>query len=69
METYVYEIPDDHGQSHQGFEAVAILLQTYYQYLLGPGLIVRAFIDPQVIALGSTLSVEQQFRLCAPFSD
>jgi len=26
IETYVYEIKDDNGQSHQGFEAVATLL-------------------------------------------
>ena len=69
MGTYVYEINDDQGQLHQGFEDVANMMHSYYQHLLGLCSTARSPISHQVIALGNTLAVEQLLNLCAPFFD
>jgi len=67
--SYIFELHDDQGKLHQGFPAVASILQHYYKSQLGEQLTHKGKIDPQVISMGNVLSIEQQFDLCAPFSD
>jgi len=44
-------------------------MQTYYKKLLGKQQLGRQQLDPKVIATSNTLIVEQQLKLCAPFTD
>ncbi|KAJ8420991.1 hypothetical protein Cgig2_010630 [Carnegiea gigantea] len=67
--SYIYELQDEQGNVNQGFPAVATILQNYYKGLLGEQDIQRCNIDPQVMSMGNTLTIDQQFTLCAPFSE
>ncbi|KAJ8420343.1 LOW QUALITY PROTEIN: hypothetical protein Cgig2_012108 [Carnegiea gigantea] len=67
--SYFFELQDDQGNFQQGFPAVASILQHYYKSQLGEQLPHSGKIDPHVISMGNVLSIEQQFGLCAPFSD
>ncbi|KAJ8438353.1 hypothetical protein Cgig2_015280 [Carnegiea gigantea] len=51
--TYILSIQDDQGHTRQGFSEVKHVMQ----------------LDPQVIVTGNTLTVEQQLKLCTPFTD
>ncbi|KAJ8420159.1 hypothetical protein Cgig2_021594 [Carnegiea gigantea] len=67
--TYILSIQDDKGQTRQGFLEVKEVMHNYYKNLLGKQHSVRQPIDPKVIAIGNTLTVEQQLKLCASFID
>ncbi|KAJ8433708.1 hypothetical protein Cgig2_019817 [Carnegiea gigantea] len=67
LESYVYELKDEKGRVQQGFPEVARVLQSFYGSLLGPSS-PTAPLNPQIIAMGSTLSLEQQMDLCTPFT-
>ena len=68
MDSYVYSIQDNHGNDQQGFGVVVGILQDCFKALLGPSTVTRSPINPQVISMGATLNVEQQLRLCSPFT-
>jgi len=44
-------------------------MHKYYKNLLGEHLSVMQQLNPKVITIGNTLAVEQQLKLCAPFTD
>ncbi|KAJ8419799.1 hypothetical protein Cgig2_030528 [Carnegiea gigantea] len=67
--TYIFSIQDDQGQTRQGFLEVKEVMYKYYKNLLGRQCSVRQQLDPNVIGIGNTLTVEQQLKLCAPFTD
>ncbi|KAJ8422553.1 hypothetical protein Cgig2_033476 [Carnegiea gigantea] len=56
-------------QTRQDFIKVKEVMQAYHQSLLGNQTLNRTQLDPQVIGKGNTLTVEQQLKLCAPFTD
>jgi len=41
----------------------------YYKRLLGRQHATRQQLDPNVIDLGNTLTMEQQLKICAPFTE
>ena len=68
LQLYLYSLKDDNNHSLQGFDAVSALLQDYYSRFLGtPSHGSQP--DPQVVAMGPCLSLEQQQTLRNPFSD
>jgi len=67
--TYISSIQDDQGQTRQGFLEVKEVMYKYYKRLLGRQHTARQQLDPNVIGLGNTLIVEQQLKLCAPFTE
>jgi len=67
LESYVYEIKDDAWNVQQGFPKVAKVLQGFYGSLLGPST-PTALLNPQVIAMGNTLTLEHQKDFCSPFT-
>jgi len=72
IETYVYELQDKLEHLKVGFDAVANIMQGFYRKLLGPNTSFedhRAPLNPQVISMGATLTLEQQLALCQPFSN
>jgi len=69
IDTYILSIQDDHEHTRQGFTEVKEVMHTYYKALLGKQFLNRSQIDPQVIGMGHILTVEQQLKLCAPFTD
>lgn len=60
METYVYELQEEHGHTQKGFKELAWILHNFYQKLLGSNISTRAPIDPQVIQMGTALTLDQQ---------
>ena len=67
--TYILAIQDDEGHTKQGFSEVTEVMHNFYKSLLGVKHTERQKLDPTVISMGSTLTVEQQLKLCAPFTD
>jgi len=68
LATYIYALLDQNDELIEGFEAVANEMLQFYTRLLGRQHVTRDPIDPDIIALGNTLFVEQQLALTAPFS-
>jgi len=50
-------------------KGLKVVMHSYYKSLLGRQYSARPQLDPNVIRLGNTLTVEQQMKLCAPFTD
>ena len=67
--TYIHDLQDDQGIRHSGFQNVSRVLQNFFSGLLGPSMTDRSYIDPEIIAHGTTLSVDLQFRMCTLFTD
>jgi len=66
--SYIYELQDQHGNVTRGFPAIAKLLQDNYRGLLGEQDFHRCSIDPHAMAMGNSLTIDQQLSLCTPFS-
>ena len=67
--TYILIIQDDQGHTKQGFSEVTEVMHKFYKSLLGVKYTERQKLDPTVIRMGSTLTVVQQKKLCAPLTD
>jgi len=67
--TCIYQLQDKQGQWVQGFDEVAGIITDFYTDLLGKQESHRCHMNPQALQYGHTLSLEQQIKLCQPFSD
>ncbi|KAJ8430483.1 hypothetical protein Cgig2_021729 [Carnegiea gigantea] len=56
--SYIFELQDEQGKVNQGFPILATIMQNYYKRLLGKQDIQRSHVDPQVIYMGNTLTLE-----------
>ena len=55
--SYIYELQDMSGNVVQGFPETARLMQVYYKGLLGEQEVQRGNLDPKVMAMGNSLSI------------
>ena len=67
--TCIYQLQDKQGQWVQGFDEVAGIITDFYTDLLGKQESHRCQMNSQALQYGHTLSIEQQIKLCQPFSD
>ena len=67
--TRIFHIQDSNGQRVEGFKAVYKVMIDFYKDLLGKTEFQRSNVNPGVIAVGATLTLEQQVHLCRPFSN
>ncbi|KAJ8421497.1 hypothetical protein Cgig2_028517 [Carnegiea gigantea] len=62
MQTFIYQIKDDHGEMVEGFENVP-------KKLLGDQTIIRTLVDSNIMQTGACLLVEHQLMLFTPVTD
>ena len=69
LSTYIYSLLDASGNEVEGFDLVGDAIYSFYRNHLGQASMRRTHIEPDTIAQGAILSMEQQLDLCQPFSD
>ena len=65
----IYSIKGRDDQRVEGFEDVSKVMTGYFKDLLGSNMQHREGVDASVIALGNSLTLEQQLQLCRPFEN
>ena len=66
---YVYSLKNEKGDKVEGLQKVAQVMIDYYKKLLGKQKTNRVTMDQEVTQQGPKLSIEQQIRLNASFTD
>ena len=69
LSTYIYSLHNAADIEVEGFDHVGDVLYSFYKEHLGQAFLRQAPLDPDIIAQGAVLSMEQQLHLCQPFSD